>query len=278
MHGADIRGPVGLIAGEGDLPAVVARHIAEREIPLVVYRAGGGALPGVSPERTVDLLTLPGADGKLNLEAVARDMMARGIRSVSLAGLVPKRVIYGDVSGAETLRILSARDNNDHALLGRVVGAFEAAGFSVIPYRAFIGDAIAPSGPIGGRAVTDREREDVDYGRKILSAILPLSFGQAIVVAKRSVVAVEAMEGTDEMIRRAGAILGGRGGVVVKMMRADQDERFDIPVVGLRTLEGMRTAGLTCLAVEADRTIILNPDEVRAFALASDMALEGIEA
>lgn len=278
MHGRDIMGPVGLIAGEGDLPAVVARRIVEREVPLVVYRAGGGEVPGVPPERTVDLLALPGADGKLNLETVARDMIARGIRSVTLAGLVPKRAIYGGVSGVETLKILSARDNNDHALLGRVVGAFEAAGFSVIPYRAFIEDTIAPSGPIGGRAPSDREREDVDYGREILSAILPLSFGQAIVVAKRSVVAVEAMEGTDEMIRRAGAILGGGGGVVVKMMRADQDERFDIPVVGRRTLEGMRAAGLTCLAVEAGRTIILDPGDVRAFASASDMALEGIEA
>ncbi len=274
--GTEIRGPVGLIAGEGQLPLLVGRRILERGIPLFVYRAGSSPVPGIAPERVVDLLALPGAEGRFNLEAVLRDMVSRGIRSVSMAGLIPKRAIYGGVSGTAADRLLAERDNNDHALLGRVVAAFETMGFTVVPYRCFIEDSLAPSGHVAGRALSQEEEEDIRYGREILSVLLPLSFGQSLVVARRSVVAVEAMEGTDEMIRRSGDILRGSGGVLVKMMRSDQDERFDIPVVGLQTLENMRASGLTALAVEAGRTIILDSGFHRK-AEEWELAVEGIE-
>ena len=174
--GTEIRGPVGLIAGEGQLPLLVGRRILERGIPLFVYRAGSSPVPGIAPERVVDLLALPGAEGRFNLEAVLRDMVSRGIQSVSMAGLIPKRAIYGGVSGTAADRLLAERDNNDHALLGRVVAAFETMGFTVVPYRCFVRTPL-PFGARGGQSPVTGGREDIRYGREILSVLLPSPSG-----------------------------------------------------------------------------------------------------
>jgi hypothetical protein len=143
-----------------------------------------------------------------------------------------------------------------------------------MPYRDVILDILAPVGVIAGRNPTEEEKDDIAWGVEIIRRLLPLSFGQTIVVKSRSVVAVEAMEGTDRTIERAGTLV--KGGVVIKMMRPDQDERYDLPTIGPTTLEAMAKGGLSCLAVEAGRTIILEKEKTFDIAEKSGIAVWGI--
>lgn len=269
--------PAALIAGGGALPGEVARRMTEAGIDVTVYSFTPGAVfPGLPRERVAPLLSLPGADGRLSLRALASDLAARGIRSVGMAGLIPKTVMYGGALDEALKDLLGDGRNDDHALLGRVTGALESLGLKVFHYSEFLGDSLAAEGFIAGRTFTGREAADIGYGKKILAATLPLSFGQAVVVAGGAVAAVEAMEGTDKMIRRAGELLKGSGGAVVKMMRPDQDSRYDIPAAGPGTLREMARAGLTALALEAGRVIILERDEFSSLAARFSIAVEGI--
>lgn len=251
---------IALIAGEGSLPEVIAERLARDGDKPTVYALRSN-VDAIAPH-AAGIVPLIKADVK----AAVADMMMKGVRRVIFAGAVPKALIYDasklDDAARGLLASLASRD--DHSLLGAVVSLFERAGFEVAGYADIIGDLIAPEGDIAGREPSDEERSDIDYGVKIASAVVPLSFGQSVVVRGRSVVAVEAMEGTDAVIARAGAI--AHGGVLVKMMRADQDRRFDIPTVGPTTLRNMASAGLTCLAVHAGSTILMSRDEFSSLA------------
>ena len=276
MKPLSFSGALALIAGEGLLPEAVVQGVCSQGIPLVIYSPGPFAERDLPSVERVDLLSLPGADGKLNLGALVEDMKRRKISAVTLAGRVHKKSIYGPLGGGALAAILASGSNDDHALLGRIVTAFEVAGFPVVSCAAYLSDFLASSGHLAGPAMSDRDREDMLCGREILSVTLPLSFGQAVVISAKAVVAVEAMEGTDEMIRRCGPLLGGAGGVVVKMMRSDQDDRFDIPAVGPDTLVAMADNGLTALALEADRTIILDKKKFIPLAAELSISVEGL--
>ncbi len=284
-----------LIAGEGALPLLVAEYASRSGIRLTVYCLGDrSAYVGLRGVEAVPLSSYGGNDsgprGGLDLRATIEDMLRRGIRTVTLAGTVPKRMMYEAQLAPSIRALLAGGNNDDHSLLGRIVAAFESAGLHVLPYTSYLADSLAPEGHVAGRALSETEVADIEYGRDVLSVTLPLSFGQSVVVAGGSVVAVEAMEGTDAMIRRAGELLCDRSaktgvdvsapssgeGVVVKMMRRDQDERYDVPVVGVSTLETMRAAGVSCLAVEAGRTLLLHPETFRERAAKWGIAVVGI--
>lgn len=262
---------VALIAGEGSLPEEIARRLAERDDKAVVYaiRENYDALVPYAKE----ILPL----FRTELAATLRDIASRGLRQVMFAGLVPKTLMYRpammDNMAREFVAALSERD--DHSLLGGIVDLFEKTGFEVIGYRDILEDLLAREGKIVGRDVSEAEMSDVAYGIDIARTVVPLSFGQSVVVHKKSVVAVEAMEGTDATILRAGSIC--KGGVVVKMIKQGQDERYDIPTVGPQTLRLMARAGLTCLALQKGWTLILCPDEFRAVAEEENVAVIGID-
>ncbi|MDT8284581.1 MAG: UDP-2,3-diacylglucosamine diphosphatase LpxI [Thermovirgaceae bacterium] len=259
-----------LVAGGGILPLEIARRLAEKGLPPVIYSFSENNV-GIR-EFASDLVLMKGP----RLGELVDDASARGIDSMILAGVVPKELMFHPDLMDDTLRNLIAAlpVRDDHALLGAIVELFESRGIQVLPYGKMIPELIAPAGRIAGRDPSGSENDDILYGSRIASAVVPLSFGQTVVVRGRSVVAVEAMEGTDAAIERAGRI--SRGGVVVKMMRPDQDERFDLPTVGTGTLRVMRDAGLTCLAVEAGRTIVLGDDLFRESAGSWDIAVTGI--
>jgi DUF1009 family protein len=178
-----------------------------------------------------------------------------------------------DVTAATFLARLALRD--DHSLLGAIVALLEKQGIEVTGYRNLLGDLLARDGFIAGRPPAATEEADAAYGVRIASKVLPLSFGQSVIVSGRAVVAVEAMEGTDAAIARAGALC--RGGVVVKMIKPGQDERYDLPVVGPGTLRSMALAKLTCLAVHTGWVITLCPDEFRQAAQDSGIAVIGVD-
>lgn len=259
-----------LVAGEGTLPVILARRLAEAGSPPLVLtlRKDTEALAPFASD--VVSFRFP------NLTRAVRELKARGVTSLILAGRVEKRTIYflPALFDPITRSVLASADRDDHSLLGAFVEAFEREGVTVVPYWQILPEFLAREGRMSSRSPSGSEREDVACGKKVLEVTLPCSFGQAVVVAEGAVVAVEAMEGTDAMIERAGK-LSGRG-VVVKMMRRDQDLRYDLPTVGPDTIRLMAAAGLSCLALEADRTLVLEPDVTLSLADQKGIAVWGI--
>ncbi len=262
---------IALVAGEGRLPEEIVTRLVHENRPPLVYALGK------APDRFAELeaedvvpLEAP------NLEFVSRDLAERGIRNLMLAGLVPKTLMYRPERLGESLgRILENLDSrDDHCLLGAIVSAIESTGVKVLPYKDVVPDLLAPEGCIAGRVPSDEEMEDIAYAREVARTLLPLSFGQTLAVYRKAVVAVEAMEGTDRMIERAGEL--ARGGIVLKMMREDQDERYDLPTVGPSTVQNISSAGLGCLAVEAGRTIVLERDDFACLARETGIAVWGL--
>jgi hypothetical protein len=262
---------VALIAGEGNLPEEIVSRLAERNRVPLVY-ALGGPTDRFSSLKAVEVVPMASPD----LDFVIGDLLKRGIKNMMLAGRVPKTLMYRTEILGESLQALlqNLESADDHSLLGAIVSVIESAGIRVMPYKDVIPDLLAPSGPVAGRTPTASEMEDINYARGIARVLLPLSFGQTLAVYRKAVIAVEAMEGTDMTIRRAGDIVGR--GVLVKMMREDQDERYDLPTVGPSTLKNMAEAGLACLAVEAGRTIVLCRKEFSRIAREAGIAVWGI--
>ncbi|WP_281746110.1 LpxI family protein [Thermanaerovibrio acidaminovorans] len=261
---------VALIAGEGDLPVEIARRLTDLGEPPVIYsfreKAGGIS------KYALEVVSLH----RLDLGGTLMDMASRGVQRVYMAGVVPKTLLYQPAMLDQRVKDLveGLRDRDDHSLLGAVVRAFEEAGMEVGSYRDLIRDLMAPLGHVAGPEPFPWQLSDVEYGVSVARRIVGLSFGQTVVVHRRSVVAVEAMEGTDATLLRAGSLC--RGGTVVKMMRADQDERYDIPTVGPHTLKRMASASLKCLAVEAGRTIILEPQVFVPMAQSGGICVLGV--
>lgn len=266
----DMDQAVAMIAGEGLLPVEIARRLTEEERPPVVYSLREQV--GTLSKYALDIVPV----NRVALAEVLGDMLRRGVRQVILAGAVPKTIIYKPAMMDETtkslLDALSVKD--DHSLLAAVVARLEQQGIFAVSYRHLILDLLAPAGHVAGREPTPQEAADVAYGRQVAARVIPLSFGQTLVVSMGAVVAVEAMEGTDAALLRAGSLC--RGGTVVKMMRPDQDERYDLPTVGVRTLRTMARAGLGCLALEAERTIILEREAFAEAAREEGVAVIGI--
>lgn len=262
---------VALVAGEGSLPEEIASRLAARGESPVVYalREDYGLLAEYA-ETVVPIM-------KAELEASIEDMVFRGVRRVIFAGYVPKTLIFRPELLDKMARILveSLENRDDHSLLSSIVSVFERAGFEVAGYTDILSDLLAPAGFVAGREPDETELGDVAYGVEIAKVIAPLSFGQSVIVNRRSVVAVEAMEGTDAAILRAAGLC--KRGVLVKIIKPGQDVRFDIPVVGPQTLRLMKRAGLTCLAVQAGYTLVISPDEFAASAMELGIAVTGIE-
>lgn len=261
---------IALIAGQGILPVEIAKKLqALQESTLILALRD-------DPEALK-----PYASKLVHLKAPAlgrglREMKAFGADSVIMAGRIPKRIIYclPLLFDRMSRSVLRKSLHDDHSLLGAIVSVIESENIKVIPYWQILPEFIASSGKLSSRSPTQQELSDTAYGQEILRVTLPCSFGQAVCVADGAVSAIEAMEGTDRMILRAGELAGH--GVVVKMMRTDQDMRYDLPTVGPRTLENMKKAGLTCLAVEAGKTLILEPEEFFALAEKYSIAVWGI--
>ncbi len=261
---------IALFAGKGVLPVEIARKLSGVQERGLILTLGAD----------VDSLT-PYA-GKLiimktpNLGKAIREIKSYGADKVIMAGVVPKKFIYCIPLLFDSLsrKVLRRTLHDDHSLLGSIVEACEEAGIKVLPYWQILPEFIASCGKLSSRPPSEKEISDINYAREILRVILPCSFGQGVCVADGAVVAVEAMEGTDRMIQRAGEISGR--GVVVKMMKPGQDMRYDLPTVGTVTLENMHKAGLTCLAVEAGKTLILEPDKFFALAERYNISVWGI--
>ncbi|MGE5127454.1 MAG: LpxI family protein [Betaproteobacteria bacterium] len=266
--------PLGLIAGNGRFPflaAAGARRAGRRVVALAIREEAAPEL-----EREVDEFHWVGL-GQL---ARAIEILHRaGAREAVMAGQVKHRQIFsGIVPDLKLVGVLArlAFQNTD-SLIGAVADALAREGVTLLPSTAFLGDELASAGAMTTRRPGRDERRDVEYGERVARALAGMDLGQTVVVKDRAAVALEAMEGTDETIRRAGR-LAGPGTTVVKVSKPGQDMRFDVPVVGPGTLDAMREAGARVLALDAGRTLLIDRPEFLARAEAAGMAVWGLEA
>ena len=193
--------------------------------------------------------------------------MAGQVRHVKIfSGIIP------DLKLLSVLTRLKAR--NTDALISAVADVMRDDGIELLDSTVFLTPLLAREGVLSSRPPTDDERADFDFGYRMADAIAGLDIGQTIAVKDKAVVAVEAMEGTDAVIARAGQ-LAGRGVRVVKVAKPNQDMRFDVPVVGVATIQAMCAAGATALSIDAGKTLVLDGDRVFASANEASIAIVG---
>lgn len=268
---------IGLIAGNGLLPVEFAREARARGLYVAAVAHEGETHEEIGA--LVDSLTWVkvGQVGRLIAalkdEGVSRAVMAGGIdKPRSLGAFRPDLRAAKLVARARA----KARAMGDDALLRALADELASEGIEIVPSTLFLERIIAPAGVIAGPALDAAGNQDVLTGARVLAALGPLDVGQSVVVEGGVVLAVEAIEGTDALIRRAGS-LGSGTAVVVKAAKRGQDLRFDVPAVGPRTLETMVPAGVRALAVEAGRTIVLELERACALAAAHGLSFVGFE-
>jgi DUF1009 family protein len=266
---------IGLIAGTGELPLEMARA-ARRE---------GRSVAGVA---IVDLAD-PALEGELaecrwlhlgELGTLVAFFRAQGVRDLVMAGKVPKTILYGDPGrlrpDATALSLLGRlRDRKDDSILGAVAHLLEAEGFRLLAQTAVAPGLVAPRGALASRVPTAEQWEEIRFAWPVARALGRLDVGQSVVVRHRAVMALEAIEGTDEAIRRGGS-LGGPGCCVVKVAKPGQDPRFDVPTVGRRTLATLAEVRGALLAVEAGASLVLGRAALAAEADAAGIAVVGV--
>jgi DUF1009 family protein len=266
-------GALGLIAGNGRFPflaAAGARRAGRRVVALAIREEASPDL-----ESEVDELHWIGLG---QLGRGIEILQKAGAREAVMAGQVKHRQIFsGIVPDLKLLGVLArlAFQNTD-SLIGAVAEALSRDGITLLPSVAFLGDQLAVTGPMTRRRPDREERRDVEYGETVARTLAGLDLGQTAVVKHRAAVALEAMEGTDETIRRAGRI-AGPGTAVVKVSKPRQDMRFDVPVVGPGTLEAMREAGSRVLALDAGRTLLIDREAFLARADTDGVAIVGLD-
>jgi UDP-2,3-diacylglucosamine hydrolase len=265
--------PLGLIAGNGRFPflaAAGARRAGRRVVTLALREETSPEL-----ESEVDECHWIGLG---QLGRGIEILQKAGAREAIMAGQVKHRQIFSDVVPDLKLLGVLARlaFQNTDSLIGAVADALGREGITLLPSIAFLGDQLATLGPMTRRRPDREERRDVAYGEVVARALAGMDLGQTAVVKHRAAVALEAMEGTDETIRRAGRI-AGPGTTVVKVAKPSQDMRFDVPVVGAGTLAAMGEAGSRVLAVDAQRTLLIDRAEFLARAEADGVVVLGLD-
>ncbi len=251
----DPRKPVALIAGQGLYPTLVAQAVRQARVPL--------KLIAFDEETPPDLVaSFPAPDRQIllvgQLGRMLRALKQFGAGYAYMAGqIAPRRLFRGLHPDLKASRILlSLRRRNAETIFGAIASEIEKLGITLLDARAFLEEHLATAGPMtGGRFPV--EREYLDHGIHLAREMARLDVGQGVVVRKGTVLAVEAFEGTDEMLRRAGAFKTDQA-LFVKTVKASQDYRFDVPVFGRRTLEVMRESGIAAAALKAGKVIILD--------------------
>lgn len=256
---------VGIIAGAGALPGQLVEGCLKQDAPFHMIRLAGYAEPGLS--------RYPGAEcGLAEVGRIIRILKENDCDSVVFAGLV-RRPNFGklkpDWRGAALLpRVVRAARRGDGAMLEVLVETFAAEGFLVIGAEEVAGILSAPPGPLGKKGPSEDDIRDMSKAAAVIDALGPYDVGQAAVVREGFVIAVEAAEGTDEMLRRSAVIVArlrgeagmatGRAGILLKRPKPGQERRIDLPTIGERTIELVSAAGLSGVAIEAGGSLVVD--------------------
>ena len=274
MRRETIASRIGLVAGWGRFPVVVAQALKARgcEVHCVgLKNHADAALASVCDSFVMS--------GVARLGQQIRYFRRRGVTQATMAGKVFKHQVlfgrFGWLSLVPDLRTIRAffphfvsrrKNRNDDALLTAVVEEYARAGIIMAPATDFAPQLLARAGQLTRRAPTASERQDIDFGWTLAKEIGRLDIGQSVAVKGRAVIAIEAIEGTDACIRRAGELCAQGAFTVVKVAKPAQDMRFDVPTIGIGTIESLIAARASVLAIEAGQTIVVDEPEVIALA------------
>lgn len=270
MTGFSAVEPVGLVAGAGRFPLAFAEKARACGIPVVCVGVAGMADPKLA-EVCTEFHWLR----RLSLGFVLRALRRGGVTRWTMAGKFHKHVLFQPgwvfrlIPDWRTVRFWFLRrrsDNRDDSILLGLIDEFRAGGFECVSALDLCPELLVRDGVLTKRGPTSAEIRDARFGWTLARELGRVDVGQSVMVRNRCALAVEAIEGTDAAIRRAGELARRGGFVVVKVAKPNQDMRFDVPTVGAATVEAMRAAGATALAIEAGRTILI--DEAETVALA----------
>ncbi len=247
---------LGILAGGGDLPAQVIEACRKQGRPFHVVAVEGQADHPIIQEVPHDVVRIGAAR---RAEKIARD---QGVEEVVMAGWVRRpslRAIRPDARALKFLVKAGFRALGDDSLLSALVKEIEASGFKVVGVHDIVEDLLAPEGQFGRIAPDDQAWRDIERGIDILQGLGDLDVGQAVAVQQGIVLAVEAIEGTDAMIARAGSLQrAGQRGVLIKLPKPGQERRVDMPTIGIKTVEEVARAGLRGIAIEAGGTLAID--------------------
>jgi UDP-2,3-diacylglucosamine hydrolase len=278
---------LGLIAGNGRFPFLLLDAARAHGLQVVVA--------AIKEETDPEIDTRAAADPDIHvhwlslgeLSRLIETFQAEGVTRAVMAGQVKHKQIFSSIRPDWRLAklLLNLRTRNTDMLLGAIAKVLGDEGIELISSTTYLEPLLAKPGVLTSRAPDEDEQKDIAYGRTVAHAIATYDLGQTVVIAAQACVAVEAMEGTDATIARAGALFRTldapaedpiqqtttlrRALTVVKVAKPNQDMRFDVPVIGVATILTMQAAGATCLAIEAGRTLMFDP---AAILTAADLA------
>jgi DUF1009 family protein len=269
---------LGLVAGSGRLPFEVADAARAHGVPIAIAAIEGNTDPDIAEIASEGLLWMAPAE----LGRLIEFLKKSGAREVILAGAVAKREMLRDLAklrpDARALAVLGRlRERGDDALLRAVAAEIESEGMRVVDSTRYLQDRLTPEGVLCGEPPDPRLAADLALGLCVACALGALDIGQAAVVKGGAVLAVEALEGTDAMLRR-GAELGGPGTILVKASKPGQDLRFDVPALGAATLALAAELGVAAIGLEAGRTLLLERPRALELARARGVRVVGLAA
>lgn len=260
---------IGLIAGNGSFPLLVLDAARAQGFDVIVAAIKEEASPEIEHHGATAVHWLSLGELSLLIETFQR----QGVHRAIMAGQVKHKQIFSSIRPDWKLAklLLSLGTRNTDSLLGAVAKTLAEEGITLENSTSFLEPLLAKGGVLTRRAPTSQEKKDIEYGRSVARHLAQYDIGQTVVVAESACVAVEAMEGTDAAIGRAGEIMRslagdastlGRELTVVKIAKPNQDMRFDVPVIGVKTIEVMRQAGATCLALDAGKCLLLDGNAI----------------
>ena len=274
----------GLVAGWGRYPLIVAQALRQQGYKVYCLGIKDHADPGLR-EVCHDFRE----EGLARLGAHMRYFHAHGVQQATMAGKIHKSLIFRrgfllahrpDWACLRTYYphfLAGRKDRKDDTLLKAMVDAYADQGITLAPATDYAPELLVAPGALSGHRLSRRQQKDIEFGWELAKEMGRLDVGQTVAVKGRAVLAVEAVEGTDECIRRAGALCQGNGFTVVKVAKPQQDMRFDVPTIGLGTLRTLAQSGGTVLAVEARKTILLDEPVVVEYAKRHRIALVAVE-
>jgi len=264
------RHPVGLLAGSGRFPILFAEKARQLGIPVVCV--------GIRDEAADELVPLVDRFywvGLAKLGRMIRCFKHENVRQIVMAGKIHKVKVNASFRILRYLpdwRTIRAwwfrprKDNKDDTLLLAIIDEFARDGMTFASALDFCPELLVKNGILTKRVPTEKEQRDIAFGWELAKEMGRLDVGQSVAIRELAVLAVEAIEGTDQAILRAGTLCPRGGIVVVKVAKPQQDMRFDVPTIGCQTIESMKKAGALVLAIEADKTIVIDQDETVALA------------
>jgi hypothetical protein len=261
---------LGLIAGNGKFPFLILDAARAQGFEVVVAAIKEETFPEIASSGAASVHWLSLGELSKLIETFKRE----GVHRAIMAGQVKHKQIFSSIKPDWRLAklLLSLRTRNTDALLGAVAKVLGDEGITLENSTSFLEPLLAKPGLFTERPPTEEERRNINYGRAVARHVAQYDIGQTVVVAEAACVAVEAMEGTDATIERAGQLMQSLEGAastlsrsltVVKIAKPNQDMRFDVPVIGIGTIEAMKKARATCLAIDAGKCLLLDGDGVR---------------